>query len=167
MAGLPMLEFHPRDLKMKIPCTGLFVGPTLSGKTTLILQVVDNADELFDPPPKTIVYAYGQFDEGIHEFRKRGVMIVAGAPSDEFLQKIRKPALLILDDLMSNVKNTYLDDLYTKKAHHMNMAVFFVLQNMFDKASRVARMNSHYIFIMRAPNSALHIQTLGNIFSGF
>lgn len=134
----------------------------MSGKSTLSEQIIANADELFDPPPQTIVYAYGEYDVRIHNFQKIGAIVVAGLPADDFLATCKKPILLFLDDLMTVAKESYLVDLYTKKMHHQNLAVFFLSQNLYDKAVKVARMNSQYIFLMRSASAALHARILGS-----
>ena len=92
---------------------------------------------------------------------KRGVNICHGVPADELLNRLKKPLLLVLDDLMLSMGDKPLTELFTKKSHHQNMCVIFVTQNLFDKSLRVARTNAQYIFLMRAPNAALQIRNLG------
>lgn len=77
--------------------------------------------------------------------------MTAGLPNDEFLSKIQKPFILVLDDLMGEVEPKRLADLFTKKSHHNNFTVIFLSQNLFDKAMRVPRSNAQYIFLLRAP----------------
>jgi hypothetical protein len=81
------------------------------------------------------------------------VIVHAGLPSDEFLNKIPKPFILVLDDLMGEIEPKRLADLFTKKSHHNNFSVIFISQNLFDKAMRVPRSNAQFIFLMRAPVS--------------
>lgn len=82
---------------------------------------------------------------------REGVIVTAGLPSDEFLSKIAKPFILVLDDLMGEIDPKRLADLFTKKSHHNNFCVIFLSQNLFDKAMRVPRSNAQFIFLMRAP----------------
>lgn len=73
-------------------------------------------------------------------------------PNDEMLEKIQKPFVLVLDDLMGEINSSKrLNDLFTKKSHHNNFSVIFLSQNLFDKTLRVPRSNAQYIFLMRAP----------------
>lgn len=160
-SGLSFPEFSEKDVKLKIPCGAMVAGPSQSGKSTFMSKLFRHAGKVFNPAPKFIIYAYGEYDERIHEFQRLGAHVVAGLPTDDLLDSCPKPALVALDDLMLSAKDSYLQELYTKKAHHKNLAVFFVTQNLFDRNARVARMNSQYIFVMRAPNAALHIRTLG------
>ena len=39
--------------------------------------------------------------------------------------------------------------------------MIFITQNLFEKSLRVARNNSQYIILMRAPNAVLQIKNLG------
>uniref|UniRef100_A0A183C3U6 Uncharacterized protein n=1 Tax=Globodera pallida TaxID=36090 RepID=A0A183C3U6_GLOPA len=93
--------------------------------------------------------------------QKAGVDVYAGVPSEEIIKQMPKPLLLILDDLMLNIEERYLSDLFTKKSHHHNFAVVFVTQNLFDRKIKAARMSAQYLVLMRAPNSLLSIRNIG------
>jgi hypothetical protein len=97
------------------------------------------------------VWAYGEFSKLIPTLEREGIIVVAGLPNDDFLNKIPKPFILVLDDLMGEIDPKRLADLFTKKSHHNNFCVIFLSQNLFDKAMRVPRSNAQYIFLMRAP----------------
>uniref|UniRef100_A0A914NPM9 Uncharacterized protein n=1 Tax=Meloidogyne incognita TaxID=6306 RepID=A0A914NPM9_MELIC len=77
------------------------------------------------------------------------------------LLKTRKPSIVILDDLMYTIDEKYLSELFTKKSHHLNFGIIFITQNLFEKKLKVARQNSMYIVLTRAPNSALAVRNLG------
>src|SRR5712672_3634301 len=62
---------------------------------------------------------------------------------------------------MLSASEKYLSDLYTKKNHHDEIFSIFVAQDAFDKNLAVARTNSQYILITRAPNAISKIRTLG------
>lgn len=86
----------------------------------------------------------------------------AGIPNEELLKNIPAPFILVLDDLMGEIDQKRLADLFTKKSHHNNFAVIFLSQNLFDKALRVPRTNAQFIFLMRAPNDMLSIRNLAH-----
>src|SRR4051812_23135100 len=116
--GLPQL--NNEDLKIKIPSGILISGSTGSGKTTLLLRLLRFNQELFSPPPKSILYCYGQFGSHILEMQSLGVEYCEGIPTEEKLEGMQKPLLLIFDDLMGSVSEKYITDIYTKKSHHQN-----------------------------------------------
>ncbi|KAL3069276.1 hypothetical protein niasHS_018001 [Heterodera schachtii] len=137
-------------------------GPSSSGKTQLVLRLLAHASEMFDPPPKVIVWAYGEYSSQIPELERQGVVPHAGPPSEEMMKKLPKPFLIVYDDLMGDIDAKKLADLYTKKSHHNNFSVIFLTQNLFDKAMRVPRSNAQYIFLMRAPSDMLSIRNLAS-----
>jgi hypothetical protein len=124
------------------------------------MRMLRNYKDMFNPVPKSILYAYGEYSETVPKLRSLGVSVMAGTPTDEQLAKYPKPLLLVMDDLMLATSKKYLEDMFTKKSHHQNIAVVFVTQNLFDKNLVAARQNAHYLVLMRAPNSAMHIKTL-------
>jgi hypothetical protein len=154
------------DLKLFIPSGIVVSGPSSSGKTQLVLKILEHADALFHPPPKAIgkyrkiainhnflVWGYGEFSNLIPELERQGVIVCSGMPSDELIKSVPKPCVVVLDDLMGEVEPKRLADAFTKKAHHNNFTVIFLSQNLFDKAMRVPRSNAQFIFLMRAPVS--------------
>lgn len=160
--GLDFPEYTDDALKIKIPSGVMVAGPTQSGKSTFIKRIVEWADEMFSPPPKHIIYAYGAFDKRVFsDFQTQGCEIMDHLPTDEEMDQAEKPLLLIIDDFMEEVKGKYLQDLFTKKAHHKNMCVMYVTQYLYDKGAKIARYNSQYLLLMKAKNAALQVNTLG------
>ncbi|KAL3112588.1 hypothetical protein niasHT_018599 [Heterodera trifolii] len=155
-------KINERELKFPIPSGIVVSGPSSSGKTQLVLRLLAHASEMFDPPPKVIVWAYGEYSSQIPELERQGVVPHAGPPSEEMLKKLPKPFLIVYDDLMGDIDAKKLADLYTKKSHHNNFSVIFLTQNLFDKAMRVPRSNAQYIFLMRAPSDMLSIRNLAS-----
>jgi hypothetical protein len=157
-----METFDEDALKFKIPAGMVIAGPSSSGKSTLMMKLMKNANEMFEPRPAEIVYAYGQYHKFIPKLQSEGITTHPGLPSEEFLNARRRPLLLVMDDLMMSASDNYLTDLYTKKNHHQQIFSCFLSQNLYDKHLRVARNNSQYIILTRAPNALLSIRTLGS-----
>ena len=63
---------------------------------------------------------------------------------------------------MLNVKNDFLDLLFTRGSHNWNVSVIFVTQSLYGKDIRTARANSHYLVLMRNPSAQLQIRTVGS-----
>lgn len=162
MNGLNQYKlFNEIDYKLNIPSNIIVAGSSLSGKTTFLLTLLDNAEKMFNPCPNEIVYCYGEYNENIPRLEAKGFTVLYGIPTEEFIMSRQKPFVLILDDLMLLTNKKYLDDLFTKKSHHNNFCIIFLTQNPFDKNLSTARQNAHYIVMMRAPNAILHIRNLG------
>ena len=127
------------------------------------MKLLRNRAEVFAPPPRSTLYCYGEYSKQVPHIESMGVQTHFGPPDDALIEKLNKPALVILDDLLFNLDERWLNEQFTKKSHHNNFAVVLVTQNLFDKIVKVPRLNSMYIFLMRAPNSLLSIRNLGTM----
>jgi len=157
--------FSNKEIKLNLPFGCVVAGPSTSGKSTFIRKLIIHSAEMISPPPRSIAYFYGEYSDMVRELQHSTtpeVQVMAGLPSDDQLKLLEKPALVILDDLLYSLEQPkYLADLFSKKAHHMNMGVVFVAQDVFERKIRVARQNSQYLVLTRAPSSALSIRNLG------
>uniref|UniRef100_A0A914IH82 AAA+ ATPase domain-containing protein n=1 Tax=Globodera rostochiensis TaxID=31243 RepID=A0A914IH82_GLORO len=136
-------------------------GPSSSGKSTFLLNLVAEYRELIDPTPASILYCFGEMSTIVPVLQKAGISVYAGVPPEELIRRQTKPLLLILDDLLMSIDEKYLSELFTKKSHHQNFAVVFVTQNLFERKIKVARQNAQYVVLMRSPNSVLAVRNLG------
>jgi len=150
------------ELKFKIPFGMIISGPSNSGKTQLLLKLLDNVNDLCIPPPASVLYCYGEYHSYIPKLEGSGVHVFPGVPPDDLLLSQPKPFILCLDDIVYQINEKTLTELFTKKAHHQNFGVILITQNLFEKNIRVARNNAQYIILMRAPNAVLQIRNLGN-----
>jgi hypothetical protein len=160
-----MDSFDVNELKFKIPSGMIISGPSNSGKTQFLLKLLRNAEQMFEPPPKCIIYCYGEYHDYIPELEiKQGIRVHAGAPTDDEIlafSSLPKPFILCLDDLVYHMPEKSLNDIFTKKAHHQNYGVILLTQHLFEKNLRVARTNAQYLILMAAPNAVLQIRNLG------
>ena len=154
-------SFSHNELNFKLPFGMLIAGPSSSGKSTFMLKFIVQSLELIHPPPKSILYCFGEMSEAVPALQKIGVNVYSGVPPEELIKAQPKPLLLILDDLLFSIDEKYLSELFTKKSHHQNFAIVFITQNLFEKKIKVARQNAQYIVLMRSPNSALAVRNIG------
>lgn len=98
------------DLRFKVPFNMIVCGPTQSGKTTLVKELIKHKDKLFDRPPQRIIYCYGsEWQKVFNELASWGVHFIKGLPEENvttLFPKHQRPGLLVLDDLMNNVKDS-------------------------------------------------------------
>ena len=52
-------------------------------------------------------------------------------------------------------------DLFTKKSHHHNTSVVFVVQNIFEKGLRTISLNAHYLVLFKNPRDTTQVTYLG------
>ena len=91
--------FSLEDLKIKMPFGMIISGPSTSGKTTFMARLIDQSNNMFEPRPSKIIYAYGQFSAIIPKLQARGILVNEGVPDDELINKLPKNSIIILDDL--------------------------------------------------------------------
>ena len=123
------------ETRLQSPFMAMVVGPTGSGKTVALLDLIRNSSTVSDPPPVEIIYCYGAWQEVFENVPN--VRFVEGLLSLEDIENDGLNRWVILDDLMDELSgNSSLTALFTKHSHHRNISVFFVSQNLFHKKLR-------------------------------
>lgn len=147
-------------LPFKIPSNCMLVGPTQSGKSSFAIEVIKNANKLFDPPCERIVWAYGVYQDALRNVQQR-VEFMDGLPQDLSTFDGQKHTLLILDDLMG-VDDKKVCDLFTKYSHHKKLFIMYMTQNLFfgSKHNRTITLNAQYIIFFKNPRDGAQISHL-------
>ena len=144
---------------------GLLVsGGTKTGKTTFVKQLLATANVMIDPPPENIVYFYSEYQDTFREIELLvpGTQFVQGLPDallDSLNPKIRH--LFIIDDMMDE-KDAVIAKLFTKKSHHGNLSVIYIVQNLFhqSKNHRTISLNASYLVLtknLRDASQVIHL----------
>ena len=128
-----------------------------SGKTEFTKRVLLSA--LIQPSPERIIWCYGQWQPLYEDLRRRipSIEFVQGLPdylNEPSFIDVRKRNLIVLDDLMSQVKcDQRVGDLYTSGRHHRNLSVVYLTQNLFPqgKACRDIALNTQYLVLFNNP----------------
>ena len=149
------------DLKFRAPFTCIVSGASGTGKSTLVFKIIENCKALISPPPVDVMLAYGQYHSGIPKLEKAGVHVYPGLPTDDMLASFPRGLLLVIDDFLGKIEESYVSAIFTRKAHHMGFSCILLTQSAFDKNLRVARNNAAYLILTRSPSSQLAIRTLG------
>jgi hypothetical protein len=153
------------DVRFKAPFTACLTAGTKCGKTEWAKKFVRNNVSLIEPPPEKIYWAYGEWQEGYKELEDI-VIFIDGVPDlDLFREDKSTRKLLICDDLMQAYGNKHKEELtalFCKGSHHWNLSILHILQNLFFSNMRTARINSHYMILMKNPADRLQLMTLAN-----
>ena len=142
------------DVRLNSPFTAVVAGPTGSGKTEMLFNLIRNKENVCTDPPVEVVYCYGAWQEKFERLMEEtGTKFHRGLPNVERdIANDGNPRWLIIDDLMEEGSGkTQTNDLYTKHSHHRNISVFFVVQNLFKKENRTLSLNTHYLFLFKNP----------------
>jgi hypothetical protein len=157
----------PNELEFKHPFTALVAGSTGSGKTHLVRAILSNYRQTTSIKKQRlkVLWAYGQYQALYNQTIASNVDVsyYDGVPTDAVLQETR-PDIIVCDDLMADIsKSDQMVDIFTKKSHHMNISIFFIVQNLFfqGKTMRTISLNSQYIILLKSARDKQQIGTLG------
>ena len=115
------------DLTLKSASSMLVCGPTQSGKSTFVHNLLANKNVMFDCEPNKIYWFHGQFS---NDLIGKPYEIYDGLP--ESFDDIESNSVLVFDDLMNEAKDHVgVSTLFTKHVHHNNLFVVNIIQNLF------------------------------------
>ena len=146
------------------PFTCLIAGPSQSGKTSLIKEILMFNKLIIDPTVQRIIYCYSVWQPIYNEIKSfiPNIEFHEGILNVENLDQSNS-SLLILDDLMKECENDKsILNLFTVDSHHKNISVFLLTQNIFSKGkyTRTISLNSSYIIIFKNPRDKSQVYTL-------
>ena len=131
------------------PFTMIVAGPTMSGKSTWIKELLLHNTALISPPPNRIIWIYKRWQPLYDELRMKIPTIaftqgLVDIKSDTYINsKVR--TLIIIDDLMKDAtQDKDVCELFIEGAHHRNLSVICIMQNLFNKGAenRTMSLNS-------------------------
>ena len=112
-----------------------------------VRRFVHNIKHMMTPKPDRILCYYGEYQTlyGTVE----GIEFQQGLPDLDNLDP-REKHLIILDDLMDETDQR-VASLFTKKGHHKNISVMYIVQNLFHRGKhhRTIRRNAHYMVLFQ------------------
>jgi hypothetical protein len=111
------------------PFISVISGPTGSGKSVFVRRFVHNIKHMMTPIPDRILWCYGEYQT--FYVTVDGVDFQQGLPDLDTLDP-REKHLIILDDLMDE-RDQRVASLFTKKSHHRNISVMYIVQNLFHR----------------------------------
>ena len=150
------INLNVKDLKLIHPFSLIVSGPTSSGKSTLLFQILDNLHQNTTPKLEKIVYIYGIYQDIFKNYPN-----IFFTDDLNFMDlKPEVPTVIILDDLMSVLNNSKkLEELFTRGVHHRKVSVVLTLQNLFYHGGvmKTLRDNAMYIALTK------HIQDVSKL----
>jgi hypothetical protein len=159
------MEYDVHHAKFKHPFTCLISGPTQSGKTTLIRRILKNYRLLFHNINTTtlkVLWIYGQWQPNYNLPIGENIIVrfTQNIPDFDKLDEY-KPHVIVIDDFLNEFdKNKNLENIFIKQSHHLDISVFFLVQNLFHKSIRTISLNSQYIILLKNPRDGAQIRSL-------
>lgn len=131
------------------PFSMIIAGPSMSGKSTFLKNVLDKKKTIFNVTFKKIIWCYAENNAKPYI---NGVTFHKGMLTN-YSNETNEKILVILDDLMSDAYNSSVSELFTKGSHHRNTSVILVTQNLFyhTTQSRNISLNAKYIVLFKNP----------------
>ena len=153
--------FSKNDICFMHPFCMMVAGPTQSGKSYFVYNLLVNKKNLILPEINKIIYCYSVWQPLYEKMLVdvNNITFHKGIPDQENL----KDAIIVIDDLMSEcIENKQILDLFTVGSHHRNLSVIFLTQNIYEKGkySRAISINSHYLVLFNNRRDKAQIQYL-------
>lgn len=153
------------------PFTMIVAGPTGSGKTWWVTQLISNYQSLttFKPDrPTNVLWCYGQWQSNYNNtIPNTNINYYKGMISSNINSLIHgpKPDVIVVDDLMEEaVNDPKLSTLFTQVSHHENVSVIFIIQNLFVQGKKIRNIttNTQYYVLLKTKRDLRQVVQFGN-----
>ena len=151
------------DLRLKENFKLFVSGPSRSGKTVFVKELIKNLDIFAKAPPKIITLIY-KVDQPIYHEMGVDFLVQDGPNLKQHLLQIAqgRSMLCIFDDLINSTSLGDLGDLFVVDGRHLNLSLVFISQRLFVNSEefRQISQNCDYYCLFKNPRNAQEIRTL-------
>ena len=114
---------------------------------------------MIDPPPERATWYYGEWQSAYENLDVPNMRLEEGLLTS--FDTDGKRGLVVLDDLMAETDGR-VTNLFTKKIHHSDTSVIYLVQNIFpkNKESRTNSLNSQYLVVFKNPREASQLANI-------
>jgi len=149
------------DLRLHCDRTMCVAGPTNSGKTSFVLNLLEHRNKIFKCPMNRVIWCYGIYQPKLNTALQRKGYLLHSTIVD--VSDIQPNDIVVLDDLINESKNSQdVTAMFTRAAHHKPCFIIFIMQNLFPpgKDARTRSLNTHYYVILKNPRDKSQIEFL-------
>jgi hypothetical protein len=151
-------------LLLQHPFSMVVAGPSKAGKTRFTFKLLRNINSMASEKPTEILWYYSEYQPGYRALLAEvpGLRFIQGLPdADELRRDTSSPRLMVLDDLMTEMKSgDKMTNLFSRGVHHWNISLVSIVQNVFFGGLRTARINCHYMVLFKNPGDRSQVSTL-------
>lgn len=162
----------PFDITFKKTFNCIVAGPSSSGKTTLIRNILKLRERLFISPPAKIFWYYNAYQQIYEHMLSEGIIdelinAKESFPDVDTITQMVRPfkeqggCLVVFDDIMTNLTPEF-EQIFCNLSHHENASVILMSQNLLynSKIYRTLSLNTHYFIIMKSERGKSQVQFL-------
>ena len=154
------------DIRLKENFKIFISGPSRCGKTTFVIDLIDNIFNISSTPPTFIIYVFKVWQYKFDEMTKVNIFL---EDDESIVEKIMgysrgQPLLIIFDDMINSKSLPSLAPLFNVDGRHMNLSLVFLSQRLFvnDEHFRQISQNCDYFVLFKNPRNSSEIRTLAN-----
>ncbi len=151
-----MSNFNIFDARLKFPFSLVIAGPSQSGKSTWVCDLIEHAERLIDTKINKVIWFYGEMSDTIiylHAAYGSFVETVKGLPTT-FDDYLKPGTLIVLDDLYAEAGSSHaVAKLFTRQSHHRKVGVILITQNIFSEGRqrKTITKSAHYWVLFNNP----------------
>jgi len=155
------------DIRLKENFKIFVSGPSRCGKTTFVVDLMENIFNISSVPPTFIIYVYKIWQHKFDEMSKVDIFIEDD--DESIVDKIKgyargEPLLIIFDDLINSKSLPNIAPMFNVDGRHLNISLIFLSQRLFvnDEHFRQISQNCDYFVLFKNPRNSSEIRTLAN-----
>lgn len=158
-------------VKLCAPTTIGIYGPTQSGKTNFVINLLKQASKVFTKPVQEIHYCYASYQDIYNSLKDDKETSVEKVDFHEGMPDIKDciewaymktHIIIVFDDLMTDLtKDVDMVKFATVDCHHSNITMIVMLHNIFPPGLRTMSLNLHYVILFKNKRDTLQVETLG------
>lgn len=162
----------PFDCRLTTPFNLLVSGPSKSGKTTFVSNLLKVSEDMFVRKPDHVILYYANNQPTYNEMFKQKMIheminFNDAEPQYQEIQDKVMPykngngSLIIFDDTLSDIKPGF-EKIFQVLGHHNNCSLIYISQNLFynSRTFRNLSLQLDYIVLMRNQRDASQIRSL-------
>ena len=128
--------------------TFLISGPSNCDKTFFVSNFIKSLNYLMSPLPEQIVWCYSIWQKAYDQIEADFIQSI---PNFDYFDG--KPTLLVIDNLMGqNIE--IMTKFFTRGSHHLNLTIFYLVQNLFFRGIRTISLNSQIVILFKNPRDS-------------
>lgn len=158
-------------VRLCAPTTIGIYGPTQSGKTNFVIDLLKQANQVFTKHVQEIHYCYASYQDIYNSLKEAKETSVDSVYFHEGMPDIKDclewaymktHIIIIFDDLMTDLtKHANMVKFATVDCHHSNITMIVMLHNIFPPGLRTMSLNLHYVVLFKNKRDTLQVETLG------